>query len=317
MPYKDKKIAFVFPGQGAQYIGMGMDLVENSPELLQPLIDFDRKTGTDLSSIIREGPAETLKETKYTQPAILFHSIVAMQSLKKAFPISPEFVAGHSLGEFTALVANGVLSLPDALYLVHQRGKFMIEANQDTPFAMAAIIGLDTSSVKEICDKASVKGLVVVANYNSPGQTVISGTDTGVKQACELAKENGAKRALPLPVGGPFHSPLIAKAAEWLRLEMDKIEFKEASVPVISNVDAQPHRETQDIKENLARQVTSSVLWVDCVRKMISSGTELFLEFGPKKVLAGLIKKIDRNIDVISVDTIQDLTDAKEKLEQL
>jgi len=314
---KLRKIAFVFPGQGAQYIGMGLDLTERSPELLQPLSDFDRENNLNLTSIIKEGPEEKLKDTKYTQPAILFHSIIALQSLQKLIPVKPDFVAGHSLGEITSLVANGVLNLKDALYLVHRRGEFMIKANEGTPFAMAAIIGLPAAEIKDICQEASETGLVIVANYNSPEQTVISGTEEGVNRACELAKERGAKRALLLPVGGPFHSPLIARAEKWLAEEMDKIEFRQSSIPVISNVDAQPHTDPSEIKSNLAQQVTSSVLWVDSVKRMIAMGTRLFLEFGPKKVLAGMIKKIDRNIEILSIDTIQDLELAKEKLDRL
>jgi [acyl-carrier-protein] S-malonyltransferase len=266
---------------------------------------------------MQQGPEEMLKETRFTQPAILFHSIIAMQSLQKHIPLKPDYVAGHSLGEFTALVANGVLTLEDALYLVHKRGEFMIKANQGTPFAMAAIIGLTPAQVKEVCDEASIAGLVVVANYNSPEQTVISGTETGVKKACELATQQGAKRALPLPVGGPFHSPLIAQAGDWLEEEMSKIRFKETVIPVISNVDARPHTSPEKIRDNLKQQVTSSVLWVDCIIELINLGTNLFLEFGPKKVLAGMIKKIDRNAEIISLDTIQDLASAKEILEQI
>ncbi len=315
MTDKNKKIAFVFPGQGAQYVGMGMDFIENSPELLKPLSRFDQQNGVDLTSIIKEGPEDTLTDTKFTQPAILFHSIIAMQSLQKLVTVQPDFVAGHSLGEFTALVANGVLTLEDALYLVHKRGEFMIKANQGTPFAMAAIIGLEPIVIKEICQEASTAGLVVVANYNSPEQTVISGTESGVHQACEAAKQKGAKRALLLPVGGPFHSPLIAKASDWLAVEMGEINFNETTIPVISNVDAQPHTVVEKIRDNLIQQVTSSVLWVDCVNQLINLGTELFLEFGPKKVLAGMIKKIDRNVEIISVDMIQDLDAARERLE--
>jgi len=316
LTYKNKKIAFVFPGQGAQYIGMGMDFIEQFPELLTPLSDFDKNNNASLTKIIKEGPEEVLKETKYTQPAILFHSIIAMQSLQRFIPIKPDFVAGHSLGEITALVANGVLRLEDALYLVHKRGEFMIKANQGTPFAMAAIIGLDPSIIKEICTEASSEGLVVVANFNSPEQTVISGTESGVKRACELATQKGAKRALTLPVGGPFHSPLIAQASEWLSQEMDTLTFNETEIPVISNVDAKPHTSPQQIKENLTHQVTSSVLWVDCVRELISLGADLLLEFGPKKVLAGMIKKIDRNVEIISLDTVQDLSIVRDTLEQ-
>ncbi|MBW6515899.1 MAG: ACP S-malonyltransferase [Candidatus Cloacimonetes bacterium] len=295
---------------------MGMDFVEQFPELINVLTDFDKKNNTNLTKIIKEGPEEELRQTKYTQPAILFHSIISLQALQKYISIEPDFVAGHSLGEITALVANGVLSFADALYLVHKRGEFMIKANQGTPYAMAAIIGLEPSIINEICTEASSEGLVVVANYNSPEQTVISGTENGVKRACELATQKGAKRALPLPVGGPFHSPLIAQASEWLAQEMDKLTFNETDIPVISNVDAKAHTSPQQIKENLTRQVTSSVLWVDCVNELISLGTDLFLEFGPKKVLAGMIKKIDRNVEIISLDTIQDLRNVRDALEQ-
>lgn len=317
MQLSNRKIAFVFPGQGAQYIGMAMDFVEKNPELISYLTEFDKQNNVDLSSIIANGPEEALKETRFTQPAILFHSVIAMRSLTKEIPLKPAYVAGHSLGEISALVANDVLRFEDALYLVHKRGEFMIKANRNTPFAMAAIIGLEPSLVNEVCEEASVKGMVVVANYNSPEQTVISGTEEGVGYACEIARNKGAKRALPLPVGGPFHSPLIAKAGEWLAGEIENIEFSETTVPVVSNVDAKPHTEPEVIKKNLALQVTSSVLWVDCVNELVALGTDLFIEFGPKKVLAGLIKKIDRNSEVISVDTVQDLAVAREKLEQM
>ncbi|MCF7793166.1 MAG: ACP S-malonyltransferase [Candidatus Cloacimonetes bacterium] len=309
------KIAFLFPGQGAQYVGMAMDFVQADPELEKVLINFDEQNNTDLYKIMKEGPEEQLKDTKYTQPAILFHSIAALRTVLKEFYIQPDFVAGHSLGEFSALVANGVLDLNDAMYLVHKRGKFMIEANDGQPFAMAAIIGPDSETVAKACEEASTAGVVVAANFNTPVQTVISGSKAGVDQACSILKETGAKRIVPLPVGGPFHSPLIQKAADWLKSEMEEITFYETHIPVISNVSAKPVTNTEIIKENLAKQVTSSVLWVDSIRFMIDKGVETFIEFGPKQVLAGMLKKIDRNAKVISIDTIETLKAVKEELE--
>lgn len=314
MFFKNRKIAFVFPGQGAQYVGMGMDFVENDETLLQPLLDFDNNNSTNLYEIIKNGPAETLKETKWTQPAIMFHSITALNSMLKSIAVKPHYVAGHSLGEFTALVANGVLKAEDALYLVHKRGQFMIKANEDTPYAMAAIIGLDTQKLQSICKKISEQDLVVVANYNTPEQTVISGTADGVAKACQAAKEAGAKRALPLPVGGAFHSPLIARASDWLIEEMNKITFHKSAIPVIANVDAQPYTDPETIKHNLAKQVTSSVLWVDSINYLTGLGVDLFFEFGPKKIIAGMIKKIDRNVEVISIDKYEDLLTLKESI---
>ncbi|MCK4696443.1 MAG: ACP S-malonyltransferase [Candidatus Cloacimonetes bacterium] len=309
-----KKITFIFPGQGAQYIGMAMDFIEHNPEFENVLKNFDQKNNTDLYKIMKEGPEEKLKETKFTQPAILFHSIVALRTLQNNINIKPDFVAGHSLGEFSALVANGVLQFEDAMYLVHKRGEFMIKANEDKPFAMAAIIGLESGKVKEICDQASSAGIVNAANFNTPVQTVISGSKSGVNKACEIASESGAKRVVPLVVGGPFHSPLISKASEWLSEEMEKINFSYTGIPVIANVDAKPATKPEIIRENLSKQVTSSVLWLDTIRFLTSMGVSLFIEFGPKKVLAGMIKKIDRNIQVLSIDKIEDIENVKESL---
>ncbi|MFC1898232.1 ACP S-malonyltransferase [Candidatus Cloacimonadota bacterium] len=309
------KIAYIFPGQGAQYVGMAMDFIQAYPEFEQILLDFDNKNGTELYKIMQEGPEEKLKETKFTQPAILFHSIVAMKAVQTEFTIKPDFVAGHSLGEFSALVANGVLSFDDAMYLVHRRGEFMIKANEGKPFAMAAIIGPDADTVKSICEEASSAGIVIAANFNTPVQTVISGSKAGVEKACELLKEKGVKRIVPLVVGGPFHSPLIEKAGTWLAEEMRNIEFNETSIPVVANVDAKFTTNPDKIRKNLEDQVTSSVLWVDCIRHMIDEGVDIFIEFGPKKVLAGMLKKIDRNVKVISIDTVETLYAVKEELE--
>jgi [acyl-carrier-protein] S-malonyltransferase len=259
-----------------------------------------------------QGPDSDLTDTKFTQPAILFHSIAAWKTLTSKLEISPKFVAGHSLGEFTSLVANGVLSLSDAMYLVHRRGQFMIEANEGKPFAMAAIMGIDSQTVTQVCQQAQDAGIVIPANFNSPVQTVISGSKEGVEKAMKIAKENGAKRAIPLNVGGPFHSPLIEKAGFWLKEEMEKLSFNDAKVPLISNVDAQAHTSADNIKENLAKQVTSSVRWIESVEYMIDKGVELFVEFGPQKVLSGMIKKIDKNVSVVNIDKLDDIDNAIE-----
>ncbi|MBI9032322.1 ACP S-malonyltransferase [bacterium] len=306
------KIAFVFPGQGAQYVGMAMDFVEQEPELKEILNKFDQDNGVELFRIMAQGPDSELTDTKFTQPAILFHSIAAWKTLTAKLDITPKFVAGHSLGEFTSLVANGVLTLSDAMYLVHRRGQFMIEANEGKPFAMAAIMGIDSQTVTEICKEAENAGIVIPANFNSPVQTVISGSKAGVEKAMELAKSKGAKRAIPLNVGGPFHSPLIEKAGLWLKEEMQKLSFEDTNIPLISNVDALPHTSAEKIKENLAKQVTSSVRWIESVEYMIDKGIELFVEFGPQKVLSGMIKKIDKNISVVNIDKLEDIENAIE-----
>lgn len=311
-----KKIAFVFPGQGAQYVGMSMDFVEGNPELKKILEKFDKDNNTELFRIMAEGPETELTDTKFTQPAILFHSIAAWKSLTDKLDIKPSFVAGHSLGEFTSLVANGVLTLSDAMYLVHRRGQFMIEANDGKPFAMAAIMGIDSEAVTEICKEAESAGIVIPANFNSPVQTVISGSKAGVEKAMELAKSRGAKRALPLNVGGPFHSPLIEKAGVWLAEEMEKLKFTDAEIPVVSNVDAKAHYHVAKIKENLAKQVTSSVRWIESVESMIEQGVHLFVEFGPQRVLSGMIKKIDKNISVVNVDKLTDIENAIEVIKE-
>jgi len=317
MSYKGRNFAFVFPGQGAQYVGMAMDYLEAEPRLENALRTFDRQNGTDLLTIMREGPEEALKETRFTQPAILFHSVVAMQALQKELPLQPDVVAGHSLGEFTALVAAGVLSPDEAMFLVHRRGQFMIEANEGKPFAMAAVLGLSPQQVKEICETASAAGVVIAANYNTPVQTVVSGSKAGVERACELASEAGAKRVVPLAVGGPFHSPLIEKARGWLAEEIEKLDFTQSDIPLVSNVDAQPTTDVEKIKRNLALQVTSSVLWVDSVKLIIDKWNPVFIEFGPQSVLKGMIRQIDKGATAFSIDKLTDIPDVIMQLEAI
>jgi [acyl-carrier-protein] S-malonyltransferase len=298
------KTAFVFPGQGSQYIGMAMDYLDAHAEVKQILADFDHKHNTNLLDVMRDGPEEALKETNYTQPAILFHSLAAYNALKHRLDIKPDFVAGHSLGEFSALVAAGVLSLEDAMHIVHKRGEFMIKANDGTPFAMAAILGLEASEVIAICADAESAGLVRAVNFNTLTQIVISGTEAGVQAAMELAKARGAKRALPLVVGGPFHTPLIAKASAWLAEEMQKVQFHPASCPVVSNLDALTSTDPAEIRSKLEKQIISPVLWVDCIRYMVSQGVTRFIEFGPNKVLSGMIKSIDKDVQVFNLDKL-------------
>jgi len=314
MSYKNKKLAFVFPGQGSQYIGMGIDFYEKNLDFHQYFQKFQERTGFDLVYIMRNGPEDKLKETKFTQPAILAHSIMALQTTLSHIDLKPDFVAGHSLGEFSALTANNVLDFSDALYLVHKRGEFMIKANDGTPYAMSAIIGLDSQTVIEICKEVSQTHLVVAANFNTPQQTVISGTLEGVEQAGEIAKEKKAKRVMPLVVGGPFHSPLIRIAMQWLSEEMARIRFAQTNIPVICNVNAKPETDPQKIIYNLIEQVTSSVQWVDSVKYLAAQGVNTFIEFGPKKVLSGMITQIVSDAVVMNIDKYEDIQPVIEKL---
>ena len=296
---------------------MATDFFQNNEDYQLVLNQFKDKSGFDLSDIMSNGPEEQLKDTKFTQPAILFHSIVAWLELQKKLEIKPDYVAGHSLGEFSALVANGVLSFNDALYLVHKRGEFMIKANDGQDFAMSAVLGLSPEKVKEICEKASETALVVAANFNTPIQTVISGTKAGVDKATELAKEAKAKRVMPLVVGGPFHSPLIEKASQWLEDEMNHVVFNQTEIPVVSNINALPETNPIKIKNNLVEQVTHSVQWVDTINYLKEQNVNLFIEFGPQKVLNGMITKINENAKVFNIDKITDIENVINQLESL
>jgi len=301
------KTAFVFPGQGSQYVGMASDFIRENAELKEITDNFDKAHNTNLAEVMTKGPEDTLKQTSYTQPAILFHSLAALASFQKKSKLQADFVAGHSLGEFSAIVASGMISFQDALHLVHKRGEFMIKANAGVPFAMSAIIGLEPNQVIEICLAAENAGLVRAVNFNTPIQTVISGTAEGVQKAGELAKTKGAKRVIPLVVGGPFHTPLIAKANVWLKEEMQKVNFKDGKIPVISNVTALPVINGQEERELLARQIVSPVLWVQSVEYMINQGVQRFIEFGPQKVLSGMIRNINKDVEVFSIDKYEDI----------
>lgn len=313
MEYR-KNIAFIFPGQGAQYIGMAMDYAEKYEEVRNILLQFDKEHQTNLYGIMKDGPEEALKETRITQPAILFHSVACLEGFKKRLNIEPAFVAGHSLGEFTALVANGVLTLEDAMHIVHKRGEFMIKANAGVPFAMSAIVGLEAQDVIAACSEAEVHGLVKAVNFNTPIQTVISGTQAGVEAAGEICKAKGAKRVLPLVVGGPFHTPLIQQASEWLAEEMKGREFKAAKIPVVSNLDALPETDPVKIREKLEKQIISPVRWVDCISYMQNAGVTTYIEFGPQKVLSGMVKNIDKTATVLNIDKMEDIEVVVEEL---
>lgn len=297
-------IAFVFPGQGAQYVGMVKEFYD-IPEYRHYFDKANKKLGYDLKNIMFEGPMDELKKTHNTQPAILLHSILAFKYFQKKYEIEPKFVAGHSLGEFSALVVTNVLDWEDAIFLVHKRGKFMIEASKGVPFKMAAIIGLNKDIIVEICD--NISGTVIAANFNTPIQTVISGEAKAVSEAIEKCKNSGAKRVVELVVGGAFHSPLIAKSAEWLQAEMDRINFKNAKIPIISNFKAKSEIEFDEIIENLTKQIISPVRWVETIEFMINNGIDTFIEFGPGKIISGMIKAINRNTNRYNVDKMEDV----------
>lgn len=282
--------AYVFPGQGAQFTGMGKELYESS-EIARELFDkANNILGFRITDIMFEGTTEQLKETKVTQPAVFLHSVVFAKTIAD---FKPEMVAGHSLGEFSALVANGTLAFEDALRLVSQRALAMQKACELKPSTMAAVLGLDDAVVEQICQ--DTEGVVVAANYNCPGQLVISGETTAVERACETLKEAGAKRALLLPVGGAFHSPMMEPAREELAAAIESTSFNQPICPVYQNVTASAVHDPNEIKENLIVQLTAPVKWTQSIQQMIADGASSFTEVGPGKVLSGLIKKIDRN----------------------
>ena len=285
--------AFVFPGQGAQFVGMGKDLYQNSAlakELFEKANDI---LGYRITDIMFEGTDEDLRQTKVTQPAVFLHSVISALCMGDDF--KPEMTAGHSLGEFSALVAAGALSFEDGLKLVYARAMAMQKACEAEPSTMAAIIGLADEKVEEVCDAINREGeIVVAANYNCPGQIVISGSIEGINKACVSLKEAGAKRALPLKVGGAFHSPLMTPAQVELEDAINSTEFHTPKCPVYQNVDALPYTSAAEIKANLVAQLTASVRWTQTVKNMINDGASEFIECGPGAVLQGLIKKIDK-----------------------
>ena len=288
--------AYIFPGQGAQFTGMGKDLYDNSPLAKELFEKANEILGFRITDIMFEGTAEQLKETKVTQPAIFLHSVILAKTLGEDF--QPQMVAGHSLGEFSALVANGALSFEDGLKLVSKRALAMQKACEIKPSTMAAVLGLGDNVVEEVC--ASIDGIVVAANYNCPGQLVISGETSAVEQACEAMKEAGAKRALLLPVGGAFHSPMMEPAREELAAAIEATTFATPICPVYQNVTATAVSDANEIKKNLIIQLTAPVKWTQTVQQMIANGASSFTEVGPGKVLIGLVGKINKEVAVFS-----------------
>ena len=290
--------AYIFPGQGAQFPGMGLDLYEQSSVAKSLFEEANSILGFDITKIMFEGSAEDLKQTNVTQPAIFLHSVILAKSMGEQF--KPKMVAGHSLGEFSALVANNTLSFEQGLKLVAQRADAMQKACDSTEGTMAAVLGLEDEIVESVC--ADIEGIVVAANYNCPGQLVISGAIEPIHAACELLKEKGARRALVLPVGGAFHSPLMEPAREQLATAIEQTTFNTPNCPIYQNVCANAVQDTTEIKTNLIAQLTSPVRWTQSVEQMITDGAQHFIEVGPGKVLQGLMRKINRAVNTSGAD---------------
>lgn len=288
--------AYVFPGQGAQFVGMGKDLYENSPIAKKYFEKANKILGYRITDLMFDGTSEDLRQTKVTQPAVFLHSVISAIALGDEF--KPDMVAGHSLGEFSALVAAKALTFEDGLKLVYARAMAMQKACEIEPSTMAAVLGLPDKEVEDACDEVNKENLVVCANYNCPGQVVISGSIEGIDKACEILKERGAKRVLKLPVGGAFHSPLMEPARQELQEAIEKALVSQPICPVYQNVNAHPQLEPVSIKKNLIAQLTAPVRWTQTVKNMINDGADEFIELGPGDVLKGLIKKVNPDIKV-------------------
>lgn len=286
--------AYIYPGQGSQYCGMGKDLFDSSNDAKRMFEAANKILDFEITNIMFGQDIDELKKTKVTQPAIFIHSVI----LSKILNFKPQIVAGHSLGEFSALVASKALNFEDALFLVSKRANAMEEACIKFPGTMAAVIGLNVDLIESICQK--VGGIIKTANYNCPGQVVISGEKNSIESACEIMKKNGARRAIILPVGGAFHSPLMASAKNKLAMEIEKIKFNTPSCPIYQNFSNNPETDPEKIKFNLIEQMTSPVKWTQCVEKMIKNGANKFVEVGPGKVLQGLVKKINSSVEISS-----------------
>ncbi|HUL42857.1 MAG TPA: ACP S-malonyltransferase [Bacteroidota bacterium] len=298
------KVAYIFPGQGSQYVGMGKDLAEQSAAARAIFMQADEILGVPLSKICFDGPEQELRQTKNTQPAIFLHSMVLLQMMEQR---DAQMAAGHSLGEYSALVAAGAMTFEDALRLVRLRGELMQRAGEEQKGTMAAIVGLAPEIVAAVCSAASAAGIVQPANFNSPGQIVISGSVPGVQKAVELAKAKGAKLARELPVSGAFHSPLMQSAKDRLREKIGATPVRDAVFPVYSNVTARKVQKAEEIRTLLLQQLTSAVQWEESMRAMIADGAATFVEIGPGKVLQGLLKRIDSSVQVIGIDTFNDV----------
>lgn len=298
------KRAFIFPGQGSQYVGMAKDLFENSVEAKEMILTAEEEIGVRLSHIMFNGPEDSLKQTDVTQPAIFVHSVVLSSIIRT---LDFDMAAGHSLGEYSALVAARAIQFYDAVKLVRTRGEAMLQAGIDWKGTMAAIVGLDSQVVSEICEIASKDGIVQCANFNSPGQIVISGSVEGVKSAMTIAKEKGAKLVKELVVSGAFHSPLMESAREKLMAKLDTTNFYDAKIPVYANVTAKPVQSKDEIKDLLNQQLTKPVRWEETIQNMINDGADEFFEIGPGKVLQGLVKRINPDVKVFGIDKYSDV----------
>jgi len=296
--------AFIFPGQGSQYVGMARDFHEADPPSRELVQKADALLGLPLSSVCFTGPEDELRQTRNTQPAIFLHSIVVARKLTS---VKPDMLAGHSLGEYTALVVAGAITFEDALRLVRLRGELMQRAGEMQRGTMAAIVGLSAEELGSVCSAASQAGIVQPANFNSPGQTVISGSVPGVRRAMEIARERGAKLVKELVVSGAFHSPLMESARDGLKEALDAARIVDGSLPVYSNVSAEPVTSASDIRELLARQLTSPVRWDESVKNMIRDGAAEFTELGPGKVLQGLVRRIDPGVRTNGFDKLADM----------
>lgn len=299
-----RKRAFIFPGQGSQYVGMAKDLYENSVEAKEMIRTAEEATGIALSHLMFNGPEDPLKQTDVTQPAIFVHSVVLASIIRT---LEPDMVAGHSLGEYSAHVAANSIQFYEAVKLVHHRGKAMLQSGIEQPGTMAAVVGLQGKVLEEICNEASAKGIVQCANFNSPGQIVISGSVDGVKAAMEIAKAKGAKLVKELVVSGAFHSPLMQSAKESLKTKLDSTPFYDAKIPVYANVTAKPIEAKEEIKNLLHQQLDHPVRWEQTIVNMISDGADEFYEIGPGKVLQGLVKRINPNVKTFGIDKYSDV----------
>ncbi len=300
-------LAFIFPGQGAQHAGMGKELSDNFSVAREVFEEANDALGFDLAKMCYEGPEEDLKLTANTQPAILTMSVAALRVLQQESDLKADFVAGHSLGEYSALVASGSMAFADAVRTVRQRGTFMQQAVPVGEGAMAAVLGVDGEALEKICAEAAGDQIVSPANFNSPGQIVIAGHTAAVERAIELAKENGAKKAMPLPVSAPFHCALMKPAGDRLAGVLDAVSLSSLDIPVVTNVEAAANSDVDRVKSLLVAQVSAPVRWDESVRYMVDQGVERFIEIGPGKVLCGLIKRIERRMPVANVENLASL----------
>ena len=302
------KVAFIFPGQGSQYVGMAKDIFDNYSEAKELVKKAEEAAGVELSKIMFEGPEDSLKQTDITQPAIFLHSILLNSLIKN---LNADMAAGHSLGEYSALVSANALDFVDAVKLVRTRGRLMLQSGIEQPGTMAAVIGMEQEKIEEVCSEVSKEFIVQCANFNSPGQIVISGSVEGVRKAMELAKTGGAKMVKELVVSGAFHSPLMKSAQDKFQSALDSVEFRDAQIPVYANVTAKPDTSKDEIKKLLFEQLTSPVRWEETIKNMITEGADEFIEIGPGKVLQGLVKRINPDVKFSGIDKYSDLLNSR------